>query len=126
MRSMHEAPSDRDAYPDQEHPQGCTCRECDGPDEPKEPNPMDNNWVPRREIVHCECGQITGEYCVWTGPYDETVVIEYMPIHLRSSHVAAGNSGTFPHNGSIRLRVTRRFADGIVDDKWVWLVDERG
>ena len=32
-------------------------------------------------------------------------LIEYMPMHLRDSHRAAGNSGRWPHNGSERLYV---------------------
>lgn len=57
--------------------------------------------------VRCECGQATGERCAWEGPVSETVVIEWMPPHLRASHEAAGNSGSYPHNGAMRLRVER-------------------
>ena len=32
-------------------------------------------------------------------------LIEYMPAHLRASHEAARNSGTYPHNGAVRCYV---------------------
>ena len=64
--------------------------------------------------VECECGELTGERCAWTGPLTETEVIEYMPEHLRSSHVAAGNSGTCPRNGAQRIRVERSCAERLI------------
>lgn len=57
------------------------------------------------ELCTCECGEITGERCNWTGPVKETVVVYWMPYYLRESHLAAGNSGCYPHNGSKRLRL---------------------
>src|SRR5690606_29085697 len=29
--------------------------------------------------VHCECGEYTGERCIWIGSPEETGVVEYMP-----------------------------------------------
>src|SRR5690606_28631655 len=40
--------------------------------------------------ARCECGQYTGERCLWTGSPDDTVIVEYMPMYLRASHEAAG------------------------------------
>jgi len=76
------------------------------------------------ESVHCECGEATGVYCEWTGPEAETVVVEYMPTDLRASHEAAGNSGRYPHNGAIRLRVERSCGELLVEseDDWAKIV----
>lgn len=53
----------------------------------------------------CESGEATGVPCEWTGPQEDLSVIEWMPEHLRESHEAAGNSGVYPLNGAVRLRV---------------------
>jgi hypothetical protein len=55
--------------------------------------------------VRCECGQAFGELCEWSGSKSETVVVEWMPEHLRASHAAARNAGSCPANGALRLRV---------------------
>jgi hypothetical protein len=70
--------------------------------------------------VQCECGRITGERCAWSGPSDETVVIEWMPPYLRASHQAAGNRGDYPANGAERLRVHAACADLIMGDDGDW------
>ena len=90
------------------------------------------------QVVHCECGELTGECCQWDGPISETVILEYMPEHLRSSHIAAGgsggNAGTYPYNGSRRIRVEKSCAhicshvwiDGEQTDEldpWVSIID---
>lgn len=62
-------------------------------------------------IEQCECGDLTGDRCDWTGPIADTVILEYMPEHLRASHVAAGNRGWYPHNGANRIRVAKSCAD---------------
>ena len=54
--------------------------------------------------VACECGEILGERCAWSGPESETVVVEVMPESLRASHSTAGNWGVYPANGAMRLR----------------------
>lgn len=79
-------------------------------------------------LIHCECGEaIHGDPCSWTGPRSETVLIEYMPLHLRASHAAARNHGVYPHNGAIRLRVERSCADRLIDgdEEWTSIVDGR-
>jgi len=73
-----------------------------------------------REEIGCECGYWSGEACCWRGPESETVVVEYMPEYLRASHRAAGNSGIYPANGAVRLRVERSCADRIIEDAGEW------
>jgi hypothetical protein len=70
--------------------------------------------------VQCECGQITGVRCTWVGSPTETAIVEWMPQSLRASHEAAGNHGSYPHNGSIRVRCEKSCADGLVDDDPDW------
>jgi hypothetical protein len=54
----------------------------------------------------CRCGELDGsEHCDWAGSLDELVLCEYMPQHLRASHAAARNSGTYPANGAIRAAI---------------------
>ena len=70
--------------------------------------------------VHCECGRATGERCAWDGPKSETVIVEWMPDHLRASHAAAHNRGAYPSNGAIRLRAERSCAQSLVDSEGGW------
>lgn len=74
--------------------------------------------------VRCECGEWSGQRCEWTGPHKETVLVEWMPVHLRASHRAAGNSGSYPHNGAIRILCERSCAERIVaqDPEWARIV----
>jgi hypothetical protein len=74
----------------------------------------------RAEAVRCECGEIYGERCEWSGPKTETVRVDVMPVHLRASHEAAGNSGRYPANGSRRLRVHSDCADRLVETEGEW------
>lgn len=67
--------------------------------------------------VHCECGEWTGERCAWTGPIDQTVLVEYMPEQYRASHTAAGNHGVYPHDGAVRVRVERSCAKLLLEDE---------
>ena len=79
-----------------------------------------------REVV-CACGEWTGERCQWRGPVGETVVVEYMPVHLRASHIAAGNAGIYPYNGAVRVRVHCDCAEMLLADEnerdWSRIVD---
>lgn len=43
------------------------------------------------------------------------VTVEYMPDYLKSSHRAARNWGTYPHNGAIREKLSRDDAQAIID-----------
>ena len=68
------------------------------------------------EIVRCECGEALGEACAWEGPIEETVIVEWMPEHLRASHIAARNMGSYPANGAIRIRVHRECAEYVTHE----------
>lgn len=88
-------------------------------------NAMMPRWLQRGRTtmttVHCACGQITGTRCDWDGPQAETVVIEHMPEYLRASHTAAGNRGTYPSNGAVRLRVNAECGGRLIaDDEGDW------
>jgi len=72
------------------------------------------------ETVRCECGAWSGCRCSWVGNVGETVVVEWMPPHLRGSHSAAGNRGVYPHNGARRLTVERSCADAMIADEGEW------
>jgi hypothetical protein len=43
-----------------------------------------------------------------------------MPYHLRSSHQAAGNSGSYPTNGAERVRVEQSCAESILESDPDW------
>jgi hypothetical protein len=74
--------------------------------------------------ARCECGQAMGEWCGGVVTAADRVVVEWMPEYLRASHVAAGNSGTWPANGAVRLAVTRACAEVLcADDEWVHVVE---
>ena len=47
-------------------------------------------------------------------------VVEYMPTYLRASHEAAGNSGSYPANGAIRVLVGAN--EQIDEDEWTSVV----
>lgn len=83
----------------------------------------------KAKIYTCRCGELDGmEHCEWTGPADDLVVVEYMPIQHRASHEAAGNSGSWPANGSIRAAIQwecaelfeREYGD---DSEWFRVID---
>lgn len=67
--------------------------------------------VARIKAVRCECGEVTGVPCVAVAE----VEIDVMPEHLRESHRAAGNSGEWSANGSLRLRVSRACAEMLTE-----------
>lgn len=55
------------------------------------------------EVIRCGCGEITGTPCAWDSPSTDVYEVEWMPLHLRASHEAAGNHGVYPSNGARRL-----------------------
>jgi hypothetical protein len=77
------------------------------------------------EHVQCECGRVMGERCEWTGPRAETVVIEWMPEQHRVDHTRAGNSGSYPYNGAVRLRLGASCAERVAetDGEWTSIVE---
>lgn len=80
----------------------------------------DEGVAVKPRLVCCECGQYTGERCIWVGSPDDTVIVEFMPMHYRASHKAARNVGVYPHNGAVRIRCERSCAESIVklDPDW--------
>lgn len=79
-----------------------------------------SDYKERSGEILCECGQWSGERCSWHGPVADTVVVEFMPQHTRASHVAAGNCGTYPSNGSVLIRAERTCADRMVETDGEW------
>lgn len=71
-------------------------------------------------VVRCACGEWSGEACAWTGPQADTVLVEWMPEEHRSSHSAAGNRGSYPHNGAQRIRVARECAKMMLVHDGAW------
>lgn len=74
----------------------------------------------KRHRVHCQCGEITGVRCEWTGAASKTVTVHWMPVHLRASHIAAGNSGVYPWNGAEELELNTECAERIKTDDPDW------
>lgn len=89
-------------------------------DEPTDDEIVEDGRADTAEIIQCECGTATDEACGWSGSAADAVRILWMPEHLRDSHAAAGNTGAWPHNGSLRLRVAAECADYLaeLDSEW--------
>lgn len=51
--------------------------------------------------------------------------IEYMPVHLRASHIAAGNSGRYPGNGAVREYVRGLIEESALHPEWASIIAER-
>ncbi len=71
-------------------------------------------------VVGCECGEATREPCGWKGPRADIVTLEWMPPHLRASHVEGRNGGAYPHNGARRLQVASACAQYLIDAAPEW------
>ena len=69
------------------------------------------------KTYRCGCGEWMGEACGAGAPLSAMVVVEYMPEYLRQSHTAANNSGSYPHNGSVRIAVRRECAEQLMEDE---------
>jgi hypothetical protein len=66
------------------------------------------------EIIRCRCGEITGEYCYWSGPQSETVVVKHVPPYLRATANACGTT-----RGLIkRIRVHHDCVETVCDGEW--------
>ena len=72
------------------------------------------------KAYRCGCGEWMGEACEWCGPLSKMVVVEYMPESLRGSHTAANNSGSYSHNGAVRVAVERECAERLVEADGEW------
>ena len=78
--------------------------------------------------THCQCGRWSGFKCEWHGPRSTTVVVEWMPLYARQSHIDAGGIvGVYPHNDAQRLRVSAECAEQICEAEgdWAWKVAKR-
>lgn len=75
--------------------------------------------------VECQCGEWSGEPCEWAGERSNTAIVEWMPAHLRHSHVDARNRGSYPSNGASRIRVARSCADFMIrlDGDWCAIIE---
>jgi hypothetical protein len=67
---------------------------------------------PEPEDTTCESGIATLTNCEAEG----STFVDWMPEHLRASHDAAGNSGTWPLNGVLRLHVCADCAACLIED----------
>jgi hypothetical protein len=76
--------------------------------------------------VRCDCGEWSGEHCAWSGSETDLVSVVFMPEYLRSSHVAAGNRGSYPANGSRRIRASAGCAAEMVkhDGEWCEIIED--
>lgn len=52
----------------------------------------------------------------------DTIIIEIMPAYLRETHRAAGNSGSYPHNGSARYIIPADLSGYVEEDEWTRVV----
>jgi len=68
----------------------------------------------------CECGEWCGEPCQGSALPDDLITVEYMPEYLRGSHEAAGNAGSWPHNGACRIRATEECAARMIEHDGEW------
>ena len=101
------------------------CSVCNNPAHPSETDDLDR-CVTCHGDVGCECGEWSGEHCTWRGVHAERVLVEFMPEQFRSSHVTAANRGSFPGNGSRRIRVSEDCASEMVahDGEWCEEIEE--
>ena len=78
--------------------------------------------------VRCECGETCDEPCSWEGNTASTVIVQWMPFHLRDSHVAACNRGVYPLNGAVRIRCEKSCASKLLerDGEWSEIVADGG
>lgn len=75
------------------------------------------------EEKRCQCGEWSGERC--EGELgDDAVTVEFMPEYLRQSCIAAGNRGRYPHNGSVRIRVTPECAALMAETDGEWCEEQ--
>jgi hypothetical protein len=65
--------------------------------------------------VRCACGA-----CNRRVPFDETMLLEFMPVQHRDAYTQASNRGTYPANGAERLRVALDCGQAIVSTADGW------
>jgi hypothetical protein len=69
---------------------------------------------PVEENLRCSCGEFTGEDCGKVIGETGCTSLIFMPAYLVASHVAAGNWGSYPHNGSQKILISQECADYIL------------
>jgi hypothetical protein len=78
-----------------------------------------------KKIYRCGCGEVLGEQCAAeTSNLTGWVVVEHVPDWLRSTHEAAGGTGVYPCNGSVRFTAHPECARELVrhDGEWTRIV----
>lgn len=53
----------------------------------------------------------------------QATLIEYMPAHLRDSHIEAGNRGVYPANGACRVWVAGEVDEEDLDGEWAGVIE---
>ena len=111
--------------PDPEPAPVSRCSVCNNPAHPSETDDLDR-CATCHGAVGCECGEWSGEHCTWRGNDDERMTVEFMPEQFRSSHVAANNRGSYPGNGSRRVRVSQDCGSEMLthDGEWCEEIEE--
>lgn len=71
-------------------------------------------------MTPCQCGECDGSEACEGSVGAKGVWLEYMPRALRAAHAAAGSSGEYPANGSIRVLVHVDCAAIILADSQNW------
>src|SRR5688572_4694394 len=60
-----------------------------------------------------------------SNPMTRYTLVEYMPLHLRASHVDARNSGRYPSNGAERVYVEGESIDARqLDPRWAEVLED--
>ena len=71
-------------------------------------------------MTRCQCARWSGGSQCHGATSIADPVIEFVPEADRASHTAAGNRGSWPHNGAERIRVTPECAEMILDSDSEW------
>lgn len=74
----------------------------------------------KKTIVKCECGDWSGEFCPWSGPKRETVLVRFVPGQYRGTASALG--GGIEHGLAQTLRVHENCAEWMRDHDPEWVV----
>lgn len=75
-------------------------------------------------MARCELGEIYPEACF----IPASATVEYIPTYLRDAHRAAGNPGSYPHNGAVRVNLCPGCAKTVLAEnpEWAEKVARRG
>jgi hypothetical protein len=75
-------------------------------------------------VTRCQCGEWSGVRCATQGSVSAFAKVEFMPEHLRASHEAAHNRGSYPHNGARRILVSAECAAEMIEHDGAWVTQE--